>query len=54
MRDRTTLVIARRKETLEKVDRIIVIEKNRIIETGCHQKLLSEKGLYTKLYPLYH
>ena len=54
MRDRTTLIIAHRKETLEKVDRIIVIEHNRIVETGSHQKLLSEKGLYAELYPLYH
>ena len=54
MQDRTTLIIARRKETLEKADRIIVIEHNRIVETGGHQKLLSEKGLYTELYPLYH
>ena len=54
MRDRTTIIIARRKATLEKVDRIIVIEKNRIVETGGHQELLSEKGLYTELYPLYH
>ena len=54
MQDRTTLIIAHRKETLEKADRIIVIEHNRIVETGGHQKLLSEKGLYTELYPLYH
>jgi subfamily B ATP-binding cassette protein MsbA len=54
MRDRTTIIIARRKATLEKVDRIIVIENNRIVETGGHQELLSEKGLYTELYPLYH
>ena len=54
MRNRTTITIARRKETLENVDRIIVIEHNRIAETGNHQELLSEKGLYTKLYPLCH
>ena len=54
IRDRTTIIVARRKATLENVDRIIVIEHNRIAETGNHQELLSEKGLYTKLYPLYH
>ncbi|MBL80140.1 MAG: hypothetical protein CMH70_08960 [Nitrosomonadaceae bacterium] len=54
MRNRTTLIIARRKETLKKVDRIIVIEKNRIVESGSHKTLLSEKGLYEKIYPLYH
>jgi len=54
MKNRTTIIIARRKETLENVDRIIVIEHNRIVETGNHQELLSENGLYTKLYPLCH
>lgn len=54
IRNRTTIIIARRKATLEDVDRIIVIECNRIVETGNHQELLSGKGLYTKLYPLYH
>jgi subfamily B ATP-binding cassette protein MsbA len=54
IRDRTTIIVARRKATLENVDRIIVIEHNHIAETGNHQELLSEKGLYTKLYPLYH
>ena len=54
MRNRTTIIIARRKATLENVDRIIVIEHNRIAETGNHQELISEKGLYTKLYPLYY
>ena len=54
MLNRTTIIMARRKETLKNVDRIIVIEHNRIAETGNHQELLSEKGLYTKLYPLCH
>ena len=54
MRNRTTIIVACRKATLENVDRIIVIEKNRIAEYGNHQALLLEKGLYTKLYPLYH
>ena len=40
MRDRTTIIIARRKEILEKVDRIIVIEQNCIVETGGPQELL--------------
>ena len=54
MRNRTTIIITQRKATLENVDRIIVIEHNRIAETGNHQKLFSEKGLYTKLYQLCH
>lgn len=54
MQDRTTIIIARRKVTLEKVDRIIVIDQNRIKEIGSHKELLSKGGLYIKLYPLYH
>tara|TARA_B100000676_G_scaffold309742_1_gene374178 strand:- start:2178 stop:3896 length:1719 start_codon:yes stop_codon:yes gene_type:complete len=54
MQNRTTIIIARRKMTLEEVDRIIVIEKNCIIETGSHQKLFSKNDTYTKLYSLYH
>ena len=34
MQDRTTIIIARHKEIIEKVDRIIVIEQNHIVETG--------------------
>ena len=54
MKNRTTIIIARRKVTLEKIDRIIVMDQNRIKEIGSHRELLSEKGLYIKLYPLYH
>ena len=54
MQNRTTIIIARRKVTLEKVDRIIVIDENRIKEIGSHKELLSEGGLYMKLYSLYH
>lgn len=54
MQNRTTIIIARRKVTLEKVDRIIVIDQNRIKEIGSHKELLSKGGLYIKLYPLYH
>ena len=54
MRNRTTIINTRRKTTLENVDRIVVIEHSRIIETGNHQELLSKEGPYTKLYPLCH
>ena len=48
IRDRTTLIIARRLSTLKKASRIIVLENGRITEIGCHQELLARKGFYTQ------
>jgi len=50
MRQRTTIVIAHRLSTVERADKIIVIEKGRIVETGTHQELLNHQGTYTKLH----
>ena len=50
MGHRTTLVIAHRLSTVRKADRILVIEKGRIVEEGKHADLLKKKGLYSKLY----
>lgn len=47
---RTTLVIAHRLSTVRQANRILVIEKGRIIEQGTHENLLNMKGLYAKLY----
>jgi ABC-type multidrug transport system fused ATPase/permease subunit len=54
IQNRTTIISARRKTTLEKASCIIVIEHNCITEIGNHQELLAKEGSYTKLYPLYH
>jgi ABC-type multidrug transport system fused ATPase/permease subunit len=49
-RGRTTFIIAHRLSTLQDVDRILVIERGRIIEDGTHEHLRHRGGLYATLY----
>ncbi|MBA2393634.1 MAG: ATP-binding cassette domain-containing protein, partial [Ktedonobacteraceae bacterium] len=50
MRKRTTIVIAHRLTTVQNADKIIVIEKGRIVEQGRHEELLDLHGAYYRLY----
>ncbi|MFT3885955.1 MAG: ABC transporter ATP-binding protein [Flavobacteriales bacterium] len=49
---RTSIVIAHRLSTIQNADRILVIDKGEIIESGSHQELLATNGAYRKLYDL--
>ena len=50
MAERTVLVIAHRLATVENADNILVMDNGKIVASGTHQDLLSQGGLYTRLY----
>lgn len=52
MEGRTSIIIAHRLSTIQKCDKIIVMHKGEIRETGTHQQLLELGGIYSKLYQL--
>ena len=52
LRDRTAIIIAHRLSTIRNVDRIFVLKRGELIESGNHDQLLAQDGLYASLYKL--
>jgi subfamily B ATP-binding cassette protein MsbA len=52
VKDRTTFVIAHRLSTILHADLIVVLDNGKIVETGHHQELLANDGLYKKLFEM--
>lgn len=52
MENRTSIVIAHRLSTIRQADKIVVMERGKVIQTGTHTSLLEKGGVYKKLYEL--
>jgi ATP-binding cassette subfamily B protein len=52
MKDRTTIAIAHRLSTIQDMDKILVLHKGQLRESGTHQELLAQRGIYFKLFEL--
>lgn len=52
LEERTAIIIAHRLSTIQNVDRILVLKQGELIESGTHEELIAEGGLYSSLYQL--
>ncbi|MFD1120794.1 ATP-binding cassette domain-containing protein, partial [Sphaerisporangium aureirubrum] len=50
MRDRTAIVVAHRLSTVVRMDRLVVLDRGRIVEQGTHHELLQAQGPYSRLW----
>lgn len=52
MKDRTSIIIAHRLSTIMSADRIVVMEKGKIVQIGKHRELINKRGVYSQLWKL--
>lgn len=52
LKDRTAIIIAHRISTIRNVDKILVLKRGELVESGNHEELLAQEGLYASLYKL--
>ncbi len=52
MADRTTFIIAHRIQSIMDADQILVLDKGRIIQSGTHQELMQQEGMYRQIYDI--